>query len=604
MSYQCDFLHDLDLFGKSPEFYYKKRSKKTTLIGRIFTILYFAAYVAFFIYKLVKMIQRVDVTFYDTFAFTGEIPSIQLTKDNFYGGFGILGPNGEPFVDETIYYATTIFWSGKKTDGVWDWQYKMIPLERCQLEKFGSKFQHMFKDKDLNNMYCLGDIDVVLEGYATSESYSYFEVNLYPCMGTTSDGTPCMPEPVLQAYLTKNNFMFKMQDIELTPQDYKSPVQEREKDISGPVYSDLKQQIYAYLQVTNIETDEDIIGFGLSNIKKEKFLKYDESWIISAPMTSNIFTSGEPFSVITVQLSEKALTQKRTYTTLIEVLGDVGGLMEVLMTVVNLLLSFIVDSLYEKSLINNLFEFDLDKKVIIIKEKQKEDNFLPKDGTPQIFSPLKQISSARQTSLFMNEDNNNNTIQTKNKLNEEPLSKNKLEGEISPLSPRKAVKKKKKKKKVNKMYMTSMGKDEDEIKENLYGNIIKKDEANNNNIYNQKNEKEFVINNEVPNEIKEMGIETERGNQNRRIVKKIKLNKFCTYCGFFCSRKRKTLENTLLDEGMNIIIDQLDIINVFRKMYKDEKLQEQMKEMPVEMSDECKVKMNELINQLYESWHK
>ena len=154
------------------------------------------------------------------------------------------------------------------------------------------------------------------------------------------------------------------------------------------------------------------------------------------------------------------------------------------------------------------------------------------------------------------------------------------------------------------MYMTSMGKDEDEIKENLYGNIIKKDEANNNNIYNQKNEKEFVINNEVPNEIKEMGIETERGNQNRRIVKKIKLNKFCTYCGFFCSRKRKTLENTLLDEGMNIIIDQLDIINVFRKMYKDEKLQEQMKEMPVEMSDECKVKMNELINQLYESWHK
>ena len=103
-----------------------------------------------------------------------------------------------------------------------------------------------------------------------------------------------------------------MQDIELTPQDYKSPVQEREKDISGPVYSDLKQQIYAYLQVTNIETDEDIIGFGLSNIKKEKFLKYDESWIISAPMTSNIFTSGEPFSVITVQLSEKALTQKRT----------------------------------------------------------------------------------------------------------------------------------------------------------------------------------------------------------------------------------------------------------------------------------------------------
>ena len=603
MSCKCDFLHELDLFGKPPEFYYKKRSKKTTLIGRILTILYFAAYVAFFIYKLIKMVQRVDVTFYDTFAFTGEIPSIQLSSDNFYGGFGILDATGEPFVEETIYYATTIFWSGKKIDGIWNWESKNIPLERCKLEKFGKKFQYMFKDKDLNNMYCLGDIDVVLEGYATSEAYSYFEVSLYPCINTTSDGRPCLPLPYLQAYLTKNNFMFKMQDIDLTPQDYKSPVQEREKDISGPVYSTLKQQIYAYLQVTNIETDEDIIGFGLSNIKKEKFLKYDESWIISAPMLTDIYTSGEPFSVITVQLSEKALTQKRTYTTLIEVLGDVGGLMEVLMTVVNLLLSFIINGLYEKSLINNLFEFDLDKKNIIIKEKVKSDNSLEKDDIPKIFNPTRPISLAPLAPLNMNEDNNNNTIQTKNKLNDEPLSKNKLEGEISPLS-KKVSKKKKKKKKINKMYMTSMGKDEDEeIKENAYGKIIKKKEENNNNIYNRKNEKEFVINNDIPN-IKEIGMETDKGKENRRIIKKIKLNKFCTYCGFFCSRKRKTIENTLLDEGMNIVIDQLDIINIFRKMYRNEKIQEKIKDFPIEMSDECKLKIHGLINKMYESWNK
>ena len=121
-----------------------------------------------------------------------------------------------------------------------------------------------------------------------------------------------------------------MQDIELTPQDYKNPVQVREKDISGPVYSDLYQKIYAYLQITQIETDEDIIGFGLDDVKNEKYLKYDESWIISAPMGKNIFAeAGEPLCEITIQLSEKVLTQKRSYTTLFEVLGDVGGLMEV-----------------------------------------------------------------------------------------------------------------------------------------------------------------------------------------------------------------------------------------------------------------------------------
>ena len=61
-----------------------------------------------------------------------------------------------------------------------------------------------------------------------------------------------------------------MQDIELTPQLYKLPVQPIEKDISGPIYSTLYQQTYLYFQETIIETNEDIFGFGSSNIKKEK----------------------------------------------------------------------------------------------------------------------------------------------------------------------------------------------------------------------------------------------------------------------------------------------------------------------------------------------
>jgi hypothetical protein len=326
------------MFGKTPEFYIKGKAKKTTWIGRIFTIIFGGLYAGFFIYKLTQMIKRVDVTFYDTFAFKGETPSIKLSSDNFYGGFGIMSPLTEDtFVDESFYYAKATFWSGKKVNGKWDWKRQDIPLEKCKLEKFGTKFQDMFKDKNLENLYCLSNIDVTLEGYATSESFSYFDVQLFPCVNRPG----CVPVEMLQALLAKNTFQFKMQDIEMTPQDYKNPAQPREKDISGPIYLQLFQQIYAYLQITMVETDEDIIGFGLSNIKTEKFLKYDESWIISAPADPKILEEeGKPLCQITVQLSEKVLTQKRQYTTLIEVLGDVGGLMEVLLTLFNIICPF------------------------------------------------------------------------------------------------------------------------------------------------------------------------------------------------------------------------------------------------------------------------
>ena len=593
---RCEVLHKIDMFGKIPEFYYKGKAKKSTLIGRIFTILYFAAYIGFFIFKLIKMLERQDVIFYDTFAFTGEIPSIHLDHNNFYGGFGILGPNGDPMVNEQIYYADTVFWSGKKINNAWVWNSKIIELERCKLEKFGKKYQDMFKNIDLNNMYCLSNVDVILEGYATSDAYSYFEVNLYPCVNKTKDGIDCYPQPFISQFLKKNQFMFRMQDIELTPQDYKSPVQEREKDIAGPIYDNLKQQIYAYMQVTNIETDEDIIGFGLSNIKKEKFLKYDLSWIVSSPMDGDIYTTGHPFSTIFVQLSEKALTQTRKYTTLIEVLGDVGGLMEVLLTVVNIILSFIIDNLYEKAIINNLFEFDLDKKIMIIKDNQRKNPILSGEEVPIIYNSQKAIPSIKQSSLNMSDDN---TISTKNKFNDEPSSNNRLKPEIIMVG-NKGKQKKKKRKKLKKSpnIQTNNPVEESNFKE-------KKDEKNKD-LYNIKPLENFDFNNINLNEPKkiETGLETRGAPEKRKIINKIKMNKCCTYFCFLCLRKKKNLENILLDEGMAIVEHQLDILNFFRKMIREDKIKEKMKEETIEMSDTCKVNIHSLINKKYNSYNK
>ena len=86
---KCHVLYDIDLFGKDPELYFKGRNKKSTLIGRIFTVIYVLIYLAFFVYKLYRMIIKVDVTFYQTTTFTGEVPSIHLTNEIFYGGFAL-----------------------------------------------------------------------------------------------------------------------------------------------------------------------------------------------------------------------------------------------------------------------------------------------------------------------------------------------------------------------------------------------------------------------------------------------------------------------------------------------------------------------------------
>ena len=547
------------MFGKMPEFYIKGKNKKTTWIGRIFTIIFAGLYACFFIYKLTQMIKRVDVTFYDTFAFKGETPSIKLSSDNFYGGFGIMSPLTEDtFVDESFYYAKATFWSGKKVNGKWDWKGQDIPLEKCKLEKFGTKFQDMFKDKNLENLYCLSNVDVTLEGYATSESFSYFDVQLFPCVNRPG----CVPVEMLQDLLAKNTFQFKMQDIEMTPQDYKNPAQPREKDISGPIYLQLFQQIYAYLQITMVETDEDIIGFGLSNIKTEKFLKYDESWIISAPADPDILAeAGKPLCQITVQLSEKVLTQKRQYTTLIEVLGDVGGLMEVLLSFFNIICSFSTDIFYEKTIVNNLFEFDLDKKVTLLKiNKNKENNDF--QGQAPVIYPFKQKTrSTQKTDSKFDNNLKEDNINSKNKINNDII----YLGRSGMASSRQRYK-------VKSSFSSSLGK---------FGSRKGRNILNNNNQNNR------VILNEQNT--------LDRGNEKRAIIDKIKLNKFNVYFCFLCIRKTKNMNNILLDEGMNIVNEKLDILNLFRNMYKYDMTKEKLSKIEAKgMSDECKQSLDSL----------
>ena len=121
MNVENDFLTDFDLFGKTPEFYYKGRSKKSSIFGIILTIIYIILYITFLIYKLVRMFKRTDVTFYDSYTFKG-LPSIKLSNNEFYGGFGMGG-----IVDERMYHLKVYYVSKVKVNG--QWEETTIPLK-------------------------------------------------------------------------------------------------------------------------------------------------------------------------------------------------------------------------------------------------------------------------------------------------------------------------------------------------------------------------------------------------------------------------------------------------------------------------------------------
>ena len=419
-----DSFKNFDMFGKYPFLYYKGKISKKTWIGRIVSVLFIAIYFSFFIYKLIRMIKKKDVTFYDTFLYTDTPPSIKVTKDNFYGGFALEDPNTyDVFIDESIYFPKAFFKRAERKGTNFEWTVIELELERCTLEHFGSKYKEIFKTKALNNLYCFKEMNFTLEGHFSYDLYSFFYIEFYPCVNS-SNNQNCKPLEVIDYYL-KNTFVaFQMQDIELTPKNYHSPVRPRDVDLFAIVGKNLFQEIHTYFQIVNVETDIDFIGLNeFSNIKSDIFLKYDEMIIMSNVVETDIYETGDSFCDFTIKLSENTRVERRTYSKLITILGEIGGFLEVVFSIFRIISSFSVDILYEISLVNNLFNFDLDKKMILINNKNKkkdEINICKNNNSPIINSSAYNQILSPQKSLDLNE----NIMDSKQKMNEESILNN------------------------------------------------------------------------------------------------------------------------------------------------------------------------------------
>ena len=584
MNIENDFLTDFDLFGKSPELYYKGKSKKSSLLGIIFTVIYIVIYIAFLIYKLVRMFKRVDVTFYDSYVFQG-IPSIKLTNNEFYGALGMFGGYDPAFVRIEVHYVRK-----EKINGNLE-TIEDIPLEleQCRQEWFGSEYQHIIKNEGVERYLCIKNVDgLVLEGYSNMERYSYLNTKFYACIGQEG----CAPLEYVKQYFQMNYVELKVQDNDLNPEDYEHPVIRRVVDMNSPVFSDLFQLIYSYIQIVNIETDEDITGlnFFTDHIRKETYTRYEESFLIASPSFYGdpLTNPYAPIADVTLQLHGKVLTEKRQYTQLIDVLGDVGGLMEILLTVLNLISSFFTEVLYDQSIVNELFSFDLNKKLIILnvrhKKNEKNANYEKKFVRDE-----SDLDSIRIRKNFKDlEKNNNIEIYQKEKLDNN-INNNGESIDII-ISKNNTISHKKKKKKrtapsrianarnSRSIIKLSNEKIENEINaekklpvENIENTL--KDENTNQNIENKKNNY--------------LNLSTEQN------LKNVYINTWLICC-FWLTSKKRNINKVLFEEGSLMLTQRLDILNLFNNVYISEILQKKMgiEARDADMTDGCKSYIN------------
>jgi len=515
----CKAFKKIDFFGKEPEFYLKGRSKLTSWFGRIFTYIFIILYIIIFVYKLYRMYQRVDITFYDSYSNTDEVPEIRVTQDNFSLVFAVFDKDGQPYINESIYYPEAYF-NGEEQQN--------INIEVCDPDKINYKYKEYLKEYDISNFYCLTDIDHIFKPYINS-----LVVEIYPCKNETEDDE-CQPKEIIDDSLHEHIFMVYFEDIILTPLNYDDPIKERINYLSSDIYKIVGQYLYTELQLVKIETSTNIIGFEfLTEPKLEEFVKFDKELSYTYPgYDLDDEENEEPSNVFEIQLNDKVLLEKRQYIKLIDVLGEIGGLMEMVDSLFTVICSVVVNILYDRKITNNLFSFNIDKKLVLIKGSKEYK--VPKDS--------------KESEIKFNND----------KIIE-----------FDTITEKKLFKKTKRRKKIQKrepskediMIVKKNNKNINTINNLNSGNILKIDLTEKK----FRNEKKSRISSDMFNDTTIIN-KNDQNNNNIGLITKMSLKEVllskCA-CG---KRNKKKIYNILIDESMNIIRKKLDIINIFRNI--------------------------------------
>ena len=210
---------------------------------------------------------------------------------------------------------------------------------------------------------------------------------------------------------------------------------------------------------------------------------------------------------------------------LIDVLGEIGGLMEMIYSLFGVICSLIVDLLYRRKITNSLFSFNIDKKLILIKENKE----------------YKEHKESQVSEIQFNNDKN---------IEDEDITEKKL----FKKSRRKTFQKK------------------DVSKEDIM--IVKR----NNRIISNRNSGKllnFDLSEKKMNKEKHNKIDSDMLNNTTMIHKKDIYSGIITKISLkdllisICScgkRNKKKIYRILINESMNIIRNKLDIINIFRNL--------------------------------------
>ena len=361
---------DFDMYSKKIGLFYQSKDNIGSKFGFFLTIIYILFSLGLFIFYTSQTIRRTDIKVHDSTMFLKESSNLNIDPNLFYFAFGVENPQTSTrFIDETIYYPkVTFFEKIKEGTTLKTVEERVLETERCKQEKFGEKYQDLLVQGELNDSYCINDINLTLARGFKYDRISYIKIGIHACVNTTENNNHCKPKEVIDQHISGTFFSLLAKDIGLDPSNYSDPIIPTLQDLHTTIDKSFFRDFVLYFGITEVQTD---IGLFQEIIHKESYMNFIKTTQAFYYRDEKHYYDGETMCEIQFKLGDDIRVQKRSFMKMTEVFAITGGYMQLIATIFKII-SLLSNKLgYEIKMVNSLFNIYPDKKNISLKYKIK-----------------------------------------------------------------------------------------------------------------------------------------------------------------------------------------------------------------------------------------
>ena len=407
MNYNLIDIDDFDMYSQKIGLFYNRKDKISSSFGIFLTIIYIMASLGLFIFYITKTIKRTTINVHDSTMYLKEFSEIYIDPNLFYFAFGIENPEtGTRFIDETIYYVkVTYFEQIKEGSTIKTIEERELEIERCKQEKFGEKYQSLLVEGELNNSYCVSNINLTISRGSKLDRLSYIKVGIYPCVNNTENNNHCKSREVIDQHISGTFLTLLVKDIGLDPSNYSDPVIPIFKEIRTTLDKSFFRDLILYFGITEIQTDEGLLT---ENIHKENYINFIKSHQNIYYRDVVHYYNGETMGEIQFKIGDDIRIQKRSFSKMTEVFAITGGYMQLISTIFKIisLLSNKLNEYHDRK--NNFFSFRRNKRLSNISiQGNSEFSAFYKNNLNKI-NNNDNINQSNNMDITSNDNTNNN----------------------------------------------------------------------------------------------------------------------------------------------------------------------------------------------------